>query len=580
MIIRQAIAVSFAFALTTNAPAILARDAAAIQQQQTAQQQQGEGSPVQRLDIARSRLEAMRRTLSGAVAVFENNKEKKDKKDDEAKKDGQELTRAEGEQRLRGLDRDAKQLLDEVLNIRGKVDRAERYEVSDIANLEAGITDLNTRVEEGLRGTAEERRRLGGEAALRPSGSTEKKGGFLSKLNPFGGGGKGKYDDKLTTVAAGRDRELFEDAVKETRKGNYDVARQLFGTIVTTYTESPFLPLSKLAAADTFYLEGTTSALIQANAGYRDWLTFFPTHPLADRVMLKMAEAEMRQMGLPDRDQTHAIKAEQQLKVVLQQFPTTALRPEVEKKLIEVQENRGMHSFQVGNFYYDKFRRGTAVNPRGAQSRYREVVEKYPNFSYLDEVLFNLARTYVDEEEPDEAAKYFQRLLREYPNSQWTEKAGDELDKIGAPRPKVDEKHINRVAPERPGFTQKIFVQLTGVVPKTVDKNGVIISKSDDNEDLIDYAIANRGELPSNLTPGPVINRRAPARVPVQSATRTTPPSAPPTPPPVPAAVPETENNNGISLQPTRPGSPVGTPGVPAQGQPATTTPVEQPRRP
>jgi hypothetical protein len=38
--------------------------------------------------------------------------------------------------------------------------------------------------------------------------------------------------------------------------------------------------MAKLAVADSFYLEGSTSALIQAAAAYQDWLTFFPTHPL------------------------------------------------------------------------------------------------------------------------------------------------------------------------------------------------------------------------------------------------------------------------------------------------------------
>ena len=40
--------------------------------------------------------------------------------------------------------------------------------------------------------------------------------------------------------------------------------------------------MAKLAIADSFYLEGTTSSLIQAGQAYQDWLTFFPTDQLAD----------------------------------------------------------------------------------------------------------------------------------------------------------------------------------------------------------------------------------------------------------------------------------------------------------
>src|SRR6185295_19087377 len=138
-----------------------------------------------------------------------------------------------------------------------------------------------------------------------------------------------------------------EEGAKEVRKGHHDTGRLLFATIINTYPDSAFLPLAKLAIADSFFLEGTTSSLIQAAQHYQDWLTFFPTDPLADDAMLKVAEAEMRQMGLSDRDITHARKAEQRLKALLQQFPNTPLRRLVEDRLRQDQENLALHNLQV-----------------------------------------------------------------------------------------------------------------------------------------------------------------------------------------------------------------------------------------
>src|SRR6185503_18632774 len=143
----------------------------------------------------------------------------------------------------------------------------------------------------------------------------KKKGKFFGLF----GSGDEKYAELTGTVAPGRDRVLFEEAAKQVRKGSHETGRLLFTTIINTYPDSPFLSLAKLAIADSFYLEGTTSSLIQAAQAYQDWLTFFPTDPLADDAMLKVAESEMRQMGLSDRDITHARKAEQRLKVLLQQ---------------------------------------------------------------------------------------------------------------------------------------------------------------------------------------------------------------------------------------------------------------------
>jgi outer membrane protein assembly factor BamD len=453
----------------------------------------GEGTPAQRLEIMRSRLETLRRSLNSAIAAM-NSKDSGDKN----AKPGADDPRT----RLRGLEQEANSILSEVTDLKSKQDRSERIDTKDIDKLETSYTDLNTRAQAVLQSTANEVRN----APIATKDTKKKKKGKLFGL--FGGGGDDKYSDLTDTVAPGRDRELFEVAAKEVRKGNYDTGRLLFNTIITTYPDSPFLPLSKLAIADSFYLEGTTSALIQAAQAYQDWLTFFPTDPLSDRVMLKVAEAEMRQMGLANRDVTRARKAEQRLKAILQQFPQTSLRNEVETRLYQVQENLGMHALQVARFYQDKFERGNG-GLKGAQSRLAEIIQKYPNFSYMDEVLFRQGWLYIQEEEPDEAAKYFTQIVRDFPNGDYVEKAKEELTKIGAPIPKADEiARLHKPKPERPGMMQNLLTEITGSADVTVNDNGVLISKSNkEGNDLIDEAAAHQGQI-QTVTPSHVNQRR------------------------------------------------------------------------
>jgi outer membrane protein assembly factor BamD len=465
----------------------------------------GEGTPAQRLEIMRSRLEAMRRSLNSAISSF-NAKDGGDKKADADSP----------ATRLRGLEQEASSVLSEVNDLISKQVRAERIESSDLEKLETSITDLNTRVQAGLQSTAGVRGT--GNQVASTENKKKKKGKFLGI---FGGGGSDdKYADLTDEVAPGRDRQLFEIAAKEVRKGNYDTGRLLFNTIITTYPESPFLALSKLAIADSFYLEGTTSGLIQAAASYQDWLTFFPTDPLSDRVMLKMAEAEMRQMGLADRDVSRARKAEQRLKALLQQFPDTSLRRTVEDYLFQVQENLGMHNLKIARFYQSKFERGVG-GMKGAQSRLLETLEKYPNFSFKDEALFRLGWLYIQEEEPDEAAKYFQMIVRDFPNGEYAEKAKEELEKIGAPIPAPDPIKEKMLPPERPGMMASLLTEITGSANVSVGKDGVLISKNGkEGTDLIDRAIANGGTLPAT-TPTAPQQRRAPARQFPQGTTST-----------------------------------------------------------
>src|SRR6185295_15178863 len=240
---------------------------------------------------------------------------------------------------------------------------------------------------------------------------------------------------------------------------------------------------------------------------------FFPTDPLADDAMLKVAEAEMRQMGLPNREIPHARKAEQRLKALLQQYPNTELRPIVEARLRETQENLAMHSYQIGDFYRDRYI-GRKGGLKGAQSRYKEVIEKYPNFSQRDGVLFKLAYTYQQEEEPDEAAKYYQELLRYFPNSEYADKAKEQLNIIGAPIPDPDPARKNMAPPVRPGFVGSLMNEVLGRADVTVNTNGILISKDkkEGNQDLIDEALKYNGQLPSNVTPIAPVQTNRPAR--------------------------------------------------------------------
>ena len=171
-------------------------------------------------------------------------------------------------------------MLSEVNDLHAKEDRAEKYDVSKLDSLEASVADLNTRVEAGLQSTA------GARAAgdqISPDYQAKPQKGKRKLFGLLPGKSNDKYTELTGSVAPGRDRTLFLEATKEVRKGSHDTGRLLFTTIITTYPDSAYLPMAKLAIADSFYLEGTTSALIQAGQAYQDWLTFFPTDRFGGR---------------------------------------------------------------------------------------------------------------------------------------------------------------------------------------------------------------------------------------------------------------------------------------------------------
>src|SRR5438270_707311 len=81
---------------------------------------QSDLSAVQRLEIMRSKLESMRRSLDNAIASMN------------ARDAGDPKTKASADdprERLRGLDKEVGSVLQDVNDLRGKQDRSEKYDI-------------------------------------------------------------------------------------------------------------------------------------------------------------------------------------------------------------------------------------------------------------------------------------------------------------------------------------------------------------------------------------------------------------------------------------------------------------------
>ena len=105
------------------------------------------------------------------------------------------------------------------------------------------------------------------------------------------------------------------------KKGRFDVARLDLQTMLNTYPESEFRMRAKLAVGDSWFKEGGTAALTQAEAEYKDFITFFPNAPEAAEAQMKVGDIYYQQMEKPDRDFNNAQHAEQEYRTMINQFP-------------------------------------------------------------------------------------------------------------------------------------------------------------------------------------------------------------------------------------------------------------------
>jgi outer membrane protein assembly factor BamD len=185
------------------------------------------------------------------------------------------------------------------------------------------------------------------------------------------------------------DKVLFDKAMDAMKHNRFDVARMTLQTLINTYPDSEFIARAKLAVGDSWYAEGGTASLAQAEQEYRDFETFFPNMPEAAEAQLKIANIQYQQMEKADRDYTHAKRAEDEYRNLIMQYPDNPkLVKEGKQRLMEVQEVLADREFDIGRFYY--FRQSYPASI----ARLKSLVEKYPLYSRADEALFLLGQNY------------------------------------------------------------------------------------------------------------------------------------------------------------------------------------------
>src|SRR5205809_5382658 len=116
------------------------------------------------------------------------------------------------------------------------------------------------------------------------------------------------------------DKVLFDRGMDAMKHNHFDISRLDMQTLINTYPDSEFIARAKLALADSWYAEGGTAALAQAEQEYSDFKTFFPNMPEAAEAQLKIANIHFSQMEKPDRDYTNAKRAEDEYRKLILQY--------------------------------------------------------------------------------------------------------------------------------------------------------------------------------------------------------------------------------------------------------------------
>jgi outer membrane protein assembly factor BamD len=106
---------------------------------------------------------------------------------------------------------------------------------------------------------------------------------------------------------------------------------------------------------------------------------------------MRVGDIYFRQMDKPDRDYSDTTHAEEEYRLMIQQFPDSPLVPQAKQRLREVQETLASREADIAAFY------ASHANWPATIARYQTVIDTYPLYSHMDDVLVNLGDAFETE---------------------------------------------------------------------------------------------------------------------------------------------------------------------------------------
>ncbi len=265
-----------------------------------------------------------------------------------------------------------------------------------------------------------------------------------------------KYDDPITKDTKQPDKVLFDRAVDDIEHGRYEIARITLNTLINTYDQSEFLAKAKLAIADSWYREGGAGSLAQAEAEYKDFILFYPTMEEAAESQQKICMIHYKQMDKSDRDQTQAIRAEDECRQLVVQFPNSKYVEETKQLLRNIQESLAEGEYLVGSFYFKHGDNSAAAN------RMSHLVDQYPLYSKADLALWDMGQAYgrLGSRFRRQEGEAYAKIVRDYPLSEYADDATRKLKDLELPVPQADKEAVAHMEYEKdhhvkPGFISR-----------------------------------------------------------------------------------------------------------------------------
>jgi len=211
--------------------------------------------------------------------------------------------------------------------------------------------------------------------------------------------------------------QLYEKGEALFTKHRWQRARTYYAYVYENFPNDPLGRRALLRVADTYYEQGDPVNLVEAQYKYRDFINRYPTSDRGDYAMLQIAMVSYKQMEKPDRDQQKTREAVEKFSEMMRAYPRSPLRTDAEAKLHEVTDRLAKHEHMIARFYIKRRSYFAALQ------RLNGLVDQFPQYTERDAVFYDLGTALTGLGRNNEAKLYFERVISEFPKSDYAGKA-------------------------------------------------------------------------------------------------------------------------------------------------------------
>src|SRR5882672_507124 len=214
-------------------------------------------------------------------------------------------------------------------------------------------------------------------------------------------------------------------------QGQWMFAQKEYKSSIENYQklidEYPFSPYAEDAEMRIGLAHYEEKDYAEAIGSLDDFQRMHPTSKNLELVTYYIGMSYYDQIGREDQDQTKTEQALKRFQELEQRFPEGSFAELAHEKVVVCREMLARNQLVVGNYYYKR------ANFRAAESRFAELMQKYPDTPVAPDALFELGISLEKEGKKYSAAQAFTAVEKHFPDSNYSKRAAAELRKLHEP---------------------------------------------------------------------------------------------------------------------------------------------------